>query len=59
MKTYKGYIVKAAPQTPQHVVISTEGRGGKIPACLSGMFTSYATAYREIDQYEELKTKKE
>jgi len=51
MKTYNGYIIKPAPVTPQHVVIVTEGKGGKIPKVLEGIFTSYTVAMTQIDEY--------
>lgn len=51
MITHKGYIVKPAPASPSSYVIVTEGRGGKIPAIMEGVFTSPAWAKEVIDRY--------
>lgn len=58
IKEYKGYQVKPHPQMPTHYQVVTAGRGGKIPACLDGMFTSTAIAYSRIDAYLETKEAK-
>lgn len=57
MKTYKGYQIKGHKEFPSMLVIVTEGRGGKIPDCLSGLFTSHGLCYAEIDKYLETKQK--
>lgn len=51
MKTYKGYYIKPDKITPNNCVIVTEGRGGKIPNVLDGLFTSIQTAVNAIDKY--------
>jgi len=52
---YKGYIVKAHPLSPTLLTVATEGKGGKIPNVLSGLFTSHHTVKAIIDQYLETK----
>ncbi len=51
MKTYKGYYIKPDKNTPNNCVIVTEGRGGKIPNVLDGLFTSIQIAMNAIDKY--------
>jgi len=57
--TYQGYQIKPHPQHPHSLIVVTEGRGGKIPAVLEGMFTNRKTAMTVIDAYVESKTKKD
>lgn len=49
--TYKGYIIKTHPNFPSMLLVSTEGKGGKIPNMLSGMFTDHGLVKKLIDQY--------
>lgn len=54
---YKGYIIKPFPSSPSLLTVATEGRGGKIPKILEGLFTSHNTVKQAIDFYTESKTK--
>ena len=54
---YKGYQIKPSKTVPNHLIIVTAGRGGKIPAVLDGGFTSTNLAQRHIDAYLESKEK--
>ena len=49
--TYRGYLIKPHPQFPVSFTVATEGRGGKIPDMLSGLFTSLGTVKNAVDQY--------
>lgn len=51
MINYKGYYVKTHPSFPGSFIIVTEGRGGKIPDAMKGLFTSIGTAKILIDSY--------
>ena len=51
MIIYEGYQIKPQPQNPKTLVIVTDGRGGKIPACLEGLYTSVGVAKLAIDSY--------
>jgi hypothetical protein len=55
MQTYKGYQIKADKKHPGCLCVVTEGQGGKIPNILSGMYTTYSLAFRDIDTYLETK----
>lgn len=57
MINYKGYIVKPHPVIPSHYICVTEGKGGKIPDILSGMFTKPSLIKDIIDKYLEEKGK--
>ena len=50
---YKGYIVKSDKNFPSLLTVSTVGRGGKIPAVLEGLFTSFGDVKQVIDTYTE------
>lgn len=52
---YKGYLIKPSQMSPKLYSVATEGRGGKIPNCLSGLFTTRTVAIKEIDRYLENK----
>lgn len=52
---YKGYIIKTHPSYPGMLLVSTEGKGGKIPNILAGMFTDHGTVKSRIDQYLSIK----
>ena len=54
---YKGYLVKPSKQSPNLFYVATEGRGGKIPDCLGGLYTTRALANIDIDKYVETKGK--
>lgn len=51
MITYKGYYIKPTPRVANMHTIVVEGRGGKIPNVLGGMFTSPTIAKQKIDAY--------
>lgn len=51
MNAYKGYYIKPNERLPNSFVIVTEGRGGKIPNILGGIFTSVGIARKMIDKY--------
>lgn len=50
---YKGYLIKPANNNPKLYSISTEGKGGKIPNCMTGLFTTRTIAMKEVDRYLE------
>lgn len=50
---YKGYQIKPSKQAPSTYICVTDGRGGKIPDVLSGLFTSAGIVKEFIDQYLE------
>lgn len=52
---YKGYIIKSHPLSPSLLSVAVEGRGGKIPAVLEGLFTSQHYVTQIIDNYLETK----
>lgn len=51
MDTHKGYIIKMYDKSPSLKVIVTEGRGGKIPKELGGMYTTTGLAREAINSY--------
>lgn len=51
MNVYKGYQIKADKKAPTNVIIVTDGKGGKIPQVLEGLFTSPNFARGAIDAY--------
>lgn len=53
---HKGYQVKPSKDNPHSWIVVTDGKGGKIPKCLEGMFTSPTLAIKNIDTYLENKT---
>ena len=57
MKIYKGYQIKPHKEFGSMSIVVTDGKGGKIPDVLSGMFTSVGLAVNVIDQYLETKKK--
>lgn len=59
MRIYRGYQVKASPQNPTSLIVVTDGKGGKIPSVLDGMYTSFNIAQRAIDTYLNNKELKE
>lgn len=48
---HKGYYITPDKVNPICYVVSTVGKGGKIPDCLNGMFTTKLYAIEEIDRY--------
>lgn len=56
---YKGFQIKPHPHNPMSLVVAVDGKGGKIPAVLEGLFTSHAYAKRVIDTYVESRPNKE
>lgn len=52
---YRGYLIKPNGTGPKCYTIATEGRGGKIPASMEGLFTSTGVAKQVIDMYLESK----
>lgn len=52
---YRGYLIKPAQNNPKCYTIATEGRGGKIPNSMNGLFTSTGIAKQLIDMYLETK----
>lgn len=53
--TYKDYQIKPHKEVPTNYIIVTDGRGGKIPDCMQGIFTSTKVAKEQIDTYLEKK----
>lgn len=56
---YKDYYIKPHKDHPYCYVIVTTGKGGKIPDCLSGMYTTRTLAKVDIDNYIPIKPIKE
>lgn len=52
---YKGYQIKPHKEVPTNYVIVTDGKGGKIPDVMSGLFTTRQYAKDVIDKYLEEK----
>lgn len=48
---YKDYYIQPHKEHPSSYVIVTAGKGGKIPNCLSGMYTTRTIAKVDIDLY--------
>jgi hypothetical protein len=48
---YKGYQIKTVENLPRCFTIVTDGRGGKIPNVLQGVYTSVGRAQQQIDTY--------
>lgn len=59
MIIFEGYQIKPDRSTPNVYGIATDGKGGKIPNILGGLFTSPTLAKQAISQYVETKSKKE
>jgi len=55
--SYEGYDIKPHKEMPSSYIVVTSGKGGKIPVCLEGMFTSRAIAKEKIDVYLRSKVK--
>lgn len=54
---YEGYDIKPHKEIPTNYIVVTSGKGGKIPACLEGLFTSRQIAKDKIDYYLRSKVK--
>jgi len=52
---YQGFEVRPHLNHPKSYIIVHQGKAGKIPDMLKGMFTDYAVAKAAIDQYVENK----
>lgn len=59
MIIYRGFQVKPSPVNPTTLIVVTDGKGGKIPSVLDGMYTSFNIAQRDIDFYLNQKELKE
>lgn len=59
MIIYKTYQIKPHKVVPTSYIIVTDGKGGKIPDMLTGVYTSPTVAKLAIDMYLEKKPKKE
>lgn len=59
MIIYRGYQIKPAPHAPNTLIVVTDGKGGKIPSVLDGMYTQSHLAKRDIDLYLDNKELKE
>ena len=55
MIKYRDYQIKPHREMANHVIVVTDGKGGKIPMVLDGMFTSATVAKEHIDRYLETK----
>lgn len=51
IRIHEGFQIKPHAQNPMSLVIVTDGKGGKIPACLEGLYTDVFSAKRAIDAY--------
>jgi hypothetical protein len=51
MLIYRGFQIKSSPQFPSSYICVTDGKGGKIPDVLGGLFTSAGIIKQKIDQY--------
>jgi len=56
---YKSFYIKPHKDHPHCYIVVTTGKGGKIPDCLSGMYTTRTLAKSEIDIYLDNKPIKE
>lgn len=56
---YRGYQIKPHPQNPISLIVVTDGKGGKIPSVLEGMYTDRRYAMNVIDKYLESKPNKD
>lgn len=48
---YRGYQIKPSKEHPTSYVCVTDGKGGKIPDVLGGLFTSAGIVKQLVDQY--------
>lgn len=54
---YEGYIISSSKEFAPMLSIATEGKGGKVPNVLAGLFTSVGLAKSAIDRYKDTKGK--
>ena len=54
---HEGYDIKPHKEIPTSYIVVTSGKGGKIPVCLEGVFTSRQIAKDKIDTYLRSKIK--
>lgn len=59
MIIYKGFQIKPHKDLPMTYVVVTDGKGGKVPDILTGLFTTPVYAKGVIDSYLDSKPKKE
>jgi hypothetical protein len=59
MKIHSGYQIKPHKEVPTCYIIVVDGKGGKIPKTLEGLYTSPTLAMQHIDKYVDSKDKKE
>lgn len=59
MIIHKGYQIKPHKSVPTSYIVVTDGKGGKIPDILSGVYTSPVFAKQAVDKYVDSKPKKE
>lgn len=51
IEIFKGYQIKPHREHPKSLIIVTDGKGGKIPSVLDGMYTTLGLAKTAIDDY--------
>jgi hypothetical protein len=51
IRIYNGYQIKPYPASPSCSIVVTDGKGGKVPNVLAGLFTSPTVAMQAIDDY--------
>jgi len=56
---HKGYQIKPHKEVPSNYIVVTDGKGGKIPRILEGLFTSVGVARNRIDDYLTVKGAKD
>ncbi len=59
IRIHEGYQIKPHKEVPTCYIVVTDGKGGKIPDVLSGLFTTPEFAKAEINRYLASKPKKE
>jgi NCAIR mutase (PurE)-related protein len=57
IRIHSGYQVKPHKEHPSSYIVVTDGKGGKIPDVLTGLFTSPTIAMQTIDRYLDSKKK--
>lgn len=57
IRIYNGYQIKPHKEIPTCYIVVTDGKGGKIPDILTGLFTSVGIAKDKIDKYLDSKVK--
>lgn len=59
IRVYEGYQIKPHKEVPTCYVVVTDGKGGKVPDMLTGLFTTPDIAKGMIDKYLNSKPRKE